>query len=445
MLTANTIDEVRYMESVWQNDTKLKSFEKLEGNNIKTDVLIIGAGLTGILSAYMLKQKNIDCVIAERDRVFGKTSSHTTAKITYQTGLIYDRIIKNYGIQKAQMYFNANKKAFDEYKRICKNIDCDYEVKDNYVYSINNRAKLEKEIDALSKIGYTADFCRTPNIPIKTAGAVCFKNQAQFNPMKFAEGIIKGLKIYENTPVIEIKNNTAITDCAKISANAIIVATHFPFINTHGAYFLKLYQHRSYALALTGVNKIDAMYVDESNKGFSFRGYKDYLILGGGGHRTGKNNSNIKELYDLAENIYPHSKTAFEWAAQDCMSLDGIPYIGRYSSKTNNLYVAAGYNKWGVIGSMAGAEILSDMISGDVNKDYEVFNPSRSILMPQLAINGIETVLNLITPKTRRCPHLGCALKWNKYEHSWDCACHGSRFDGEGKLLENPANTDIKA
>ena len=122
------------------------------------------------------------------------------------------------------------------------------------------------------------------------------------------------------------------------------------------------------------------------------------------------------------------------------MSLDEIPYIGNYSKNTPDLYVATGFNKWGMTSAMVSAMILSDMIPGKKNDYAEVFNPSRSILKPQLFINGFESAINLLTPTTRRCPHLGCALKWNKAEHSWDCPCHGSRFSEDGKVLDNPAN-----
>ena len=125
------------------------------------------------------------------------------------------------------------------------------------------------------------------------------------------------------------------------------------------------------------------------------------------------------------------------------MSLDDVPYIGRYSKRTEELYVATGFNKWGMAGSMVSAMILRDKILGRSNEFEAVFDPSRSILKPQLFVNGCVSVGNLLTPSKKRCPHLGCALKWNSKERSWDCACHGSRFSEDGKVLDNPANGDI--
>ena len=228
-----------------------------------------------------------------------------------------------------------------------------------------------------------------------------------------------------------------------ICADKVIAATHFPFINKHGSYFLKLYQHRSYMIALENAQNVNGMYVDESRRGMSFRNYNNLLFIGGGGERTGKIGGNWSELRSFAKEHYPNAKERYFWAAQDCMSLDDIPYIGSYSRSTTDFYVASGFNKWGITGAMVSAIILSDMIAGK-SRDYaDIFNPSRSIIKPQLFVNGYEAVKNLLTISEKRCPHLGCALKWNRAEHSWDCPCHGSRFAENGKVLDNPANGNI--
>ena len=126
------------------------------------------------------------------------------------------------------------------------------------------------------------------------------------------------------------------------------------------------------------------------------------------------------------------------------MTLDGVPYIGKYSKSTENLYVTTGFNKWGMTNALVSAGILRDMVLGMQNPYADVFSPSRSIFHPQLAINAAESIINLLTPTAPRCPHLGCALKYNKAEHSWDCPCHGSRFTEDGKLIDNPATDDKK-
>jgi len=248
---------------------------------------------------------------------------------------------------------------------------------------------------------------------------------------------------FENTKIIELKPDMAITKTGKIRAKKIIVATHFPFINKHGSFFLKMYQHRSYVLALKNASDINGMYVDEALKGLSFRKYNDILLLGGGSHRTGCNGGGWAELEIIQKKYFPNSMVIDKWATQDCMTLDSISYIGKYSKSTPDFYVATGFNKWGMTSSMVAAMLLKDMICERRNELSELYSPSRTMLHPQLAINFFESAKNLLTPTAPRCPHLGCALKYNKAEHSWDCPCHGSRFEENGNLIDNPATDDI--
>ncbi len=431
------------MLSVWKANSEFKSFPRLQ-EDIKTDVAIIGGGIAGILCAYMLKEKGVDCIVLEVDRICNGITQNTTAKITSQHGLIYDKLIKKFGLEKAQMYLQANEKALNTYRQMCNSIDCDFETKNNYVYSVSDSKKINDELHALVRIGYNPDFCTEIPLPINVAGAVMFPQQAQFNPLKFLSFISKGLTIYENTRVCEIREKRAITENGNVIADNFIVTTHFPFMNKFGGYFIKLYQERSYVLALQGAPQINGMYVDEAKKGMSFRNYKNYLLIGGGDHRTGKEGGNYHELKAFSAINYPEYPIKYHWATQDCMSLDGVPYIGRYSSKLTNIFVATGFNKWGMTSAMVSAELLCDMILNKKNDWEEIYYPSRNVLTTQLPINAFESVVGLLTPSLKRCPHLGCALKWNSAEHTWDCPCHGSRFTEIGKLIENPATDDLK-
>ena len=186
------------------------------------------------------------------------------------------------------------------------------------------------------------------------------------------------------------------------------------------------------------------MYVDEAQTGMSFRNYENLLLVGGGDHRTGKQGGAWQELRDFTQQYYPKATEKYHWATQDCMTLDGVPYIGPYSAGTSGLYVATGYNKWGMTSSMVSAMVLCELVQGKPSPYAEVFSPSRTILRPQLAVNGFEALVGLLTPSARRCPHLGCALKWNPQEHTWDCPCHGSRFTEDGRLIDNPATGNLK-
>ncbi len=431
------------MRSIWLEEAQRGSFAPLKESR-RTDVLIIGGGIAGILCAYMLKNEGVDCILVEADRICSGITKNTTAKITLGHGLLYDKLIKRFGEERARLYLNAQIRAGEEYARLCKAIPCDYETKSSYVYSTDDAKKIEREVRALNRLGVKAEFSEAPSLPFKAAGAVCVKNQAQFHPLKFAFAIAEGLPIYENTKVLELMPGKAVTQYGEIRCKRMIVATHFPILNKHGGYFLKMYQHRSYVLALEGAQDIDGMYVDESDKGLSFRNYQNLLLLGGGAHRTGKKGGNWRELEAFTERYYAGAKVVGKWATQDCMTLDGAAYIGQYSKNTPDLYVTTGFNKWGMTSAMVSAMILSDLVRGKSNEYAPVFSPSRSILHPQLAINMFESLIGILTPTAPRCPHLGCALKYNAAEHSWDCSCHGSRFTESGKLIDNPATDDKK-
>ena len=432
------------MDSVWIENIEKPSFKKLKESK-KTDVHIIGGGIAGILCLYMLRMAGVDCLLTEASEICGGLTKNTTAKITLQHGLIYHKLIEKYGIRRAEQYLLAGRWAEAEYERLCENISCDYEKAPSLVYSLNDRKILEEEHMALGRLGLESELCETDYLPFKTAGALMIKSGAQFHPLKFLYSISKDLPIYENTKILEIMPGRAIFDCGVIESNKTVIATHFPILNKHGAYFLKMYQHRSYVLALRGADTPRGMLVDEAMGGLSFRGYKDLLLLGGGSHRTGKRGGSYCELENFAEKYYPDAEIVARWATQDCMTLDGVPYVGKYSKNTENLFVTTGFNKWGMTNALVSAQILRDMILGMQNPYADVFSPARSILHPQLAINAAESIINLLTPTAPRCPHLGCALKYNKAEHSWDCPCHGSRFTEAGQLIDNPATDDKKS
>lgn len=427
--------------SIWIEDVNLPTFGALE-KNIKTEVLVIGGGMCGILCAYYLKQAGIPYVLAEGNLIGHGITQNTTAKITSQHGLIYQKIKKAYGMEMAKLYLDSNQTAVTRYREMAQTIECDFEDKDSYVYSISDSMKLLEEVSVLQSLGFPAQYVTVPNIPIETQGAVRFPGQAQFHPLRFLNAITKDLNIYENTFVHSIDEHTAYTDHGSITAKQIIITTHFPFLNKHGFYFLKMFQERSYVIALQNAFLPDGMYIDEAKGGLSFRNYKDLLLLGGGGHRTGHKGGKWDELRNFSKHAYPNATERYVWATQDCMSLNGIPYIGPYSRNTPGVYVASGFNKWGMTSSMIAAILLTDLITGKENDWLKVFTPQRNILKPQLLVNAGEAVFNLLTPTSKRCSHMGCALKWNDAEQTWDCPCHGSRYEKDGKLIDNPSKKD---
>jgi glycine/D-amino acid oxidase-like deaminating enzyme len=431
------------MPSIWRETAELPRFAPLQGD-LHTQVLIVGGGMTGVLCAHLLREQGVDCALTEAEHLAWGTTGDTTAKLTVQHGLHYHKLLRQTGREGALTYLRLQQAALERYRALCADIACDFVNEDNYVYTLNAPKTLRAELAALQSLDYPARLEEKPPLPIPVAGAVGVPEQARFHPLKFLAAIAPGLPIYEHTKVRELLPGKAVTNRGTITADHIILATHFPILNKHGGYFLKLYQHRSYVLALKNAPLFEGMYVDGSGNGLSFRRWGELLLLGGGGHRTGKQGGGWKELEAYAGKHWPDAQVVSRWATQDCMTLDGVPYIGPYGKNTKGLWVATGFNKWGMTSAMVAAKLLRDGVQGIENPWAQVFSPQRSVLHPKLAVNAFEAAVNVLTPVGPRCPHMGCVLKWNEQERSWDCPCHGSRFDRRGRLLDNPANGNAK-
>ncbi len=437
------------MESLWRKETSDITAKKCSANN-HSDVIVVGAGLAGLLTAYYLKAQGKKVLILEADTIASGQTERTTAKITSQHDVKYSKLLKNVGYEKAKMYATANEAAIKEYERLIEsnNIECDFERASAYLYSLTDRKTLLEEANAAVNLGIDAYFTKETELPFPVEGAVCFRNQAQFSPLKFVKHIAAELEIREHTKVIDIKGNKVITKNGIFTADNIVIATHYPILNVPGFYFLRQHQERSYVLALSGCAPIKGMYYGIDKNGLSFRQSGDNLLFGGGAHRTGKNPEvgSWCFLRQEARKYYPESKEVAHWAAQDCMPHDGIPYIGKYSIFRDNLYVITGFQKWGMTTSMVAAQIISDDICGKNNPYAKVFSPQRinvvaSIgkLLVDLGVSIKGLTSGWLGTKRKRCPHLGCRLVWNNDEKSWDCPCHGSRFDQSGELLDNPS------
>lgn len=430
------------MESIWKKDGKMPSFPSLD-TDLKTDVLIVGGGLAGLLCAFKLKQEGIHCALLEADRICAGITGNTTAKITSQHGLTYSCFLRKFGRDAARAYWEIQEAALRELRHLSERISCDFQDSSHTVYTAEDLTALTEEAEALRVLEIPFEYMDELPLPVPVKGAIRFAGQAQFHPLKFAAGISEGLNIYEQTPVREFMEGGAITDRGRIRAEKIIIATHFPIINKHGGFFMKLYQERSYVLSVENAADVHGMYLAAEKDGFSFRNHGSQLLIGSGGHRTGKKTSGWRELEIFAQEHYPEGSITARWSNQDCITLDGMPYIGRYSKGTPDLYVATGFNKWGMTNTMAAAMVLTDLIQGRATPYASLFSPGRSVIHAQLAANIMESAVHLLKPAKPRCPHLGCALKWNPQERSWDCPCHGSRFSEEGKLLDNPATGDL--
>lgn len=474
------------MNSIWTQSCSIPPRRQLPGN-LETEVAVIGAGMAGILTAFALQRAGRKVVVLEADRIAGGQTRNTTAKISSQHGLVYHKLLHSLGEDKARQYAQANQASVEAYRRIITEgkIDCDFQPRSSYVYGSEASALLEEEESACS-LGLPACFVEEVPLPFPTAGAVEFKGQAQFHPLKFIRAISEDLTIYEGTPVHSVEDHLLETPLGSVRAEHIVFACHFPFVNYPGMYFARMHQERSYVLALEHAPMPEGMFIGAGEPSYSFRTYQRFLLLGGSQHRAGENSGGgrYEHLRQKAREWFPGSREVACWSAQDCISVDGVPYIGRFAANRPGWYVATGFQKWGMTTSMAAATLLRDLICEDVNPYEQVFDPGRFQweALPGIASEGSHAVKGLakrffqipaeaaadippghggivflngekvgvykdedgtIHSVDIRCPHLGCQLEWNPDERSWDCPCHGSRFDCLGRLISGPAQADL--
>lgn len=474
------------MESIWRQTCHIEEQPTLRGD-IQTEVAVIGGGMAGILTAWQLQKAGVRTVVLEGNRIGSGQTQNTTAKITAQHGLICADFLKRKGKETAEQYFGANQQAVEEYERIIQEeeIDCEFEKTNAYVYS-QEEQRLEEEVKAAEALGLPVTLERNVEIPVHCAGAVRFSGQGQFHPLKFLKALAEKLRIYEHTMVKEVEDHVIFTDYGQVRADKIIFAVHYPFLRMPGMYAARMHQERSYVLALEQAGNLHGMYIGEGKESYSFRNYGTYVLFGGQGHRTGENEGGgrYERLRAAAKTFFPESKVAACWSAQDCITQDKMPFIGTYAAWKPDWFVATGFQKWGMTSSMTASMLLRDQILGRENPYAKVFAPSRFSMeeLPGMledggkAVQGLarrffqvpkETIENLIPGHGGilelegekagvymddqgevfavdvTCPHLGCQLTWNPDEKTWDCPCHGSRFDYRGNLLEGPAQEGI--
>lgn len=513
------------MNSFWLNSNENKNKYKELDKDISADVCIVGAGIFGLTCGYYLTKQGYNVVILEKEaEIASKTTGHTTAKITSQHNLIYKYLIDSFGVSEVKHYLYANQEAIENIYQIIKdeNINCNFERQDSYVYT-NNADELEKiklENEAVNSIGFNSEFVTSTPLPFDVLGAIKFPNQAEFNPIKYAYGLANAIiknsgKIYIDTLVqnIEKEDDIFITSCKDyvVRSKYVILATHYPFIDRLGYYFLKMYQSTSYVIAVDiGSKTFDGMYINSEEPTFSYRfinyNSKNLLLVGGADHKTGSK-IDLSNAYNILEDevrkYYPDCKVLYKWNTEDCITLDKIPYIGEFSHFMPNMYIGTGFNKWGMTSSNVAGNIIVDKILGRENEYENVFKATRlhpiknnvelgnmikettnsfvinkfkvpdadldviednSVMSGSKKAGNFEEIKNdsghvlkyngqtigiykdndgKIFAVNPICTHLGCLLSWNNLDKTWDCPCHGSRFDYKGHQLYNPAIRDL--
>lgn len=486
-------------ESVWMDTSSKTSFPKLE-DDISTDVVVIGGGIAGITTAYMLDQKGIDTVLLEKDRLVEKVSGHTTAKITALQGTTYSKLESALGAEKAESYADANKWAVQKIEEIVKenNIDCSFKKSPAFTYALEKSSenKIQEEFHAADRAGLSVEKLDDTNLPFKAYSAIKMGDQAYFHPRKYLLGLTESasFETFENSRVTSVesgKKHVVSTESGSIEADHVVLATHFPLIDK-GLYFARMTPQYSYAMLVRLEETcMNGMFI---NPGSSFRSirpgpFNDSIIVGGEGHSTGHGSSSerYEKLENWIRNNFPVKSIDYKWSTQDYSTFDHIPYIGELPF-SDNIHIATGFGGWGMTNGTIAGKIISETIAGEKPEWSGLYNPSR------LEMKSTETLVKLVKRNLHTgkifvnkrisiqtgkissieqgeadtleidgekiavyhdrngefhtvsavCTHLGCILSWNDAEKTWDCSCHGSRFTYKGETIDGPAKENLE-
>lgn len=496
----------QYPDPYWRDSISLPSFPKLE-EDITTNVAIVGGGISGITTAYLLAKEGVNVTLIEAGKILNGTTGHTTAKVTAQHDLIYDELINHLGRGKARLYYEAANEALHFVKNKVKeyNIDCDFSEEDAYLYAVSPQYKenLEKEYQAYQQLGINGELVDSIPFDIQIQAALMMKNQAQFHPLKYLSGLVEqitklGGTIYEHTTATEVEEGSQTKiktrDGFKITCDTIIACSHFPFDDGKGFYFARMYTERSYVIGVKTKKEFPGgMYLSVDNPVRSLRytmiNGEKLVLIGGESHKTGQGTDTLKHyesLESFADEVLGIEEYSYRWSAQDLITLDKLPYIGYASSGHSNILVATGYRKWGMTTGTAAALLLRDIVLKKDNPYQELYTPSRFHADPdvkQFIMQNADVAKHLISGKlqipTKRtedlahdegavvtfngkragaykdehgtlhmvdttCTHMGCELNWNHGDRTWDCPCHGSRFSFNGDVVEGPADKPLK-
>lgn len=500
MNQTESIDFTRPPQSYWIASTLQTNYSALD-HDLSVDLAIIGGGAVGISTAYMLCKSGLRIAVLEADSILHGATGHTTAKITSQHGLIYHKIESQVSIEFARQYATANETAIKTLSQIIRenHIPCDFLPQSSYVYT-NEEDYIEQigqESMAAAALGIEAAYLDKIPLPFPIKAAVRFDHQAQFHPLKYFRALTNAItkscsEIYEQTRIVRIEkaNHYVLTTGTgkKVTAEKVVIASHYPFYNKPRMYFARLWADKSYAIAIKAEEAYPGgMYITAEEPGRSFRSLQteedQLIIIGGEHHKTGLSkdtNLHYQALSDCANEIFTIKSIPYRWSTQDCMTLDSIPYVGRFKSSTPNLLIATGFGKWGMTNSVASSLILKDLILSGRSDWQEVYSPSRHTIaastktfLVQNASVAHELLKGKLSPAPNEfeihhgegkiikvdgkkagvykddagalhivnttCPHMGCELVWNPAELSWDCPCHGSRFTYDGDVIEGPA------
>ncbi len=494
---------LREKGSVWEaghaGEAIAGFFPKL-GGDTRCDVCVIGAGITGVTLAYELSKNGVDVVLIEGERLGAGTTGSTTAFLDPYSDRYIHELLDSHGVTKTQSVIESGQEAIKRIEEISKHfgIDCGLRrVEGSYIAQNHEEMRfLEKEQEACLKFGLAAKLKIEPKAPFKCQAMLALKNMAQFDPLAFLYPLAKaskrlGCRIFQQTKARSVSENEVVTDEATIKASHVVMATHTP-LGFHPVLQGKVFPFQSYVIGAKIKEKFPcALFQDMKDpyhymRKTSLNG-EEIVLFGGADHRTGEQGQDpYGALQAYARSKFSVESVEFAWSAQFFMSADGLPYIGRVS-KESNLWFASGFEGNGMVFGVVAANVLSDLIQGNVNEFAHVYDPHRL----NLALSGKKLIKeNLVSAKdfikdriekpveditsvkkgegkiinhngsltaaykdstggvhlmSPVCTHAKCHVRWNEHQDSWDCPCHGGRYKATGEVLSGPPTEPLKA
>ncbi len=487
--------------SYWQKTATNEYFPQLTEDH-QTDVLVVGGGITGLMTAWNLWREGKEVTLVEAKTLGSGVTGYTTAHLTTAVDARYHRLTKDFDKETAALVAEAARLAIELVGECDKQhqLDANFERCQAYLYAMltDHILEMEKEYSAAQEAGLKVHLeDKTEGLPYPTAGALVFEDNARFHPLKFIQALApilqsKGVKIYEKTRVSNMEEDekrahVTLANGKTIRANHVVLATHNPLF-MHPVQ-TRVAPYRSYAIAArTQANLPDHLWYD------MFDPYKyirkaedDVVIIGGEDHKTGQASSEKDEIRALeiwAKNHLGATEVLARWSAQVYEPTDGLPFIGK-APGYKHTYYATGFSGDGTLwGSLSGL-LISDLIMGKKNKFAKVFSPSRLNISAEagtfikeninvakefivdrfqsdtsdvqkvdkgqgaIVRQGLQQYAvyrdedNKLTVCSPTCPHMGCVVQWNKFEKTWDCPCHGGRFSPTGEVLEGPPASNL--
>lgn len=486
--------------SYWIEHTKKETTFPSVHKEMDANIVIVGAGLTGLTTAYYLSKTTNDVFVLEADQVCYGASGRNTGKLTAQHGLIYKKLMENYDKILAKQYYHANEEALNSIESIIEEhqIECGFERCDAMLYTQDPTmvADLQDEYQAYLDLLIPCDFVKDTAYPIDIEAGLIMHYQAKFDPYAYglalADIVAKtGISIFEQSPVATMINEedgtyTLLVNEHKVHANKVIFASQFPFIDHAHLYFARMYcEQESVLCGKPAMDVPSSMLLNIEKPLHSCNFYDGNLLVGGNSYKSGqKREVSEEDFQKYAYTTFGFDEIKHEWSSQDYISFDQIPFIGKLDKHNENITFASGYSKWGNSTSNIAGKLLCAYALGQGSQYRMLFSPQRytSIFSIPFVKENINVAYEFIKGKFKQtqeeypaldeakimqidghtygvyrdmqeelfivditCPHIGCVCNFNSIDKTWDCPCHGSRFSYQGNIIKGPATHNLRA